>query len=87
MNKKKPSLNNILVRDPRIRNNKPRFKNTVITVEFILNQFASGWNINEIKALVPEVKKNHIKRVLNYFSKDINSKFDDKNNTREYSLG
>ena len=75
MNKKKPSLNNILVRDPRIRNNKPRFKNTVITVEFILNQFASGWNINEIKALVPEVKKNHIKRVLNYFSNGKKGKF------------
>ncbi len=76
----KNNLDNIISINPYVRDGKPCFKNTRIPVDYVLEHFTKGWNIDEISEFFPELKKKDINKVLRYLSKNINSTINEKEN-------
>ena len=75
---KNNDLNSIVSISPHVRDGKPCFKNSRIPVEYVLEHFAKGWNIDEISELFPEIKKSNVSKVLHYLSGAMSNSNDDK---------
>ena len=59
-NMKLNGLSNIITINPDVRNGRACFKNTRIPVDYVLKHLERGWNIDEVSALFPELKKSDI---------------------------
>ncbi len=57
---------NYIVSDPQILLGKPVVKGTRLSVEFLLERFASGWTETQILENYPRLNRDHIQAVFAY---------------------
>ncbi len=63
-----------IVSDKNVLLGKPIIKGTRISLEFIMQLFASGWTEQQIMENYPQIKKEHIKALFLFLLDDIKDK-------------